>query len=70
MKELLKVRDIAERMCISPNRVYQLMSSGELPSVRVGGAIRIPADAWEQWLGKKSREAMSEGARKAETYAA
>ena len=62
-KDLLTVSDISRRLGLTTNRIYQLMSSGALPSVRVGGAIRVPKDAWEEWLSRKSSEALSAGGR-------
>ena len=59
MKELLTAKDISERMSISTNRVYQLMSLGAIPSVRIGGAIRVPKEAWDTWLVKKGEEALN-----------
>ncbi len=55
--DLLKPRDIAERMGVSVPRVYQLIASGEIPSVRVGGAIRTPRQTWERWLAEKAQQA-------------
>lgn len=38
---LLKVPEVAQRLGISRAKVYELMASGELRSVRVGGSRRI-----------------------------
>lgn len=35
-RSLLSTREVAERLGISPNRVRQLISSGQLPAERVG----------------------------------
>jgi len=40
---LLKVPDVVACLGISRAKVYELMASGELPSVRVGGSRRIRA---------------------------
>lgn len=60
--ELLRPRDLASSLGVSTNRVYQLIAAGELPSCRVGGAIRIPRLAWEAWLthqNERAKEAMT-----------
>jgi excisionase family DNA binding protein len=38
---LLKVPDVVARLGVSRAKVYELMASGELCSVRVGGSRRI-----------------------------
>ena len=54
----LRVHEVAKALGVVPSRVYQLIGDGELPSVRVGGAIRIPRAAWDEWLRKTSEEAL------------
>jgi excisionase family DNA binding protein len=56
--DLLRVREVAERLGVTPSRVYQLTRSGEIPSVRVGGALRIPREAWEEWLDRQRDRAL------------
>ncbi len=41
---LLKVPDVVACLGLSRAKVYELMASGELPSVRVGGSRRIRAE--------------------------
>jgi excisionase family DNA binding protein len=55
--DFLKVRDVAPSLGVSVGRVYQLIASGEIPAARVGGAIRIPRQAWENWLAAKTQQA-------------
>lgn len=38
---LMTVPDVVARLCVSRAKVYELMASGELRSVRVGGSRRI-----------------------------
>lgn len=49
-KPLLKVREAAALLRLSPSRVYALIAARLLPSVRIGGALRVPAAALDQWL--------------------
>lgn len=48
MSNLLKVKDVAERLKVSLATVYLLCSQGQLPHVRVGargkGTIRVKED--------------------------
>ena len=43
--ELLTPTEAARRLSLGRTRLYQLLGSGELPSVRVGKLRRIPAKA-------------------------
>ena len=43
--ELLTPTEAARRLSLGRTRLYQLLGSGELPSVRVGKLRRIPARA-------------------------
>ncbi len=57
-QQLLRPADLAPRLGVSVSRVYQLISAGVLPHVRVAGAIRIPLVAWERWLAKQGDRAL------------
>lgn len=51
MEQLLKVRDVCERTQLSRTTVYELITSGQLPSVTLGlGRVRrvreSDLDAW------------------------
>ena len=42
---MLPAKEVAALLCLSPRKIYQLASSGELPCYRFGGALRFdPAD--------------------------
>ena len=40
--QFLTVREAADHLRISVTKAYQLVASGEIPAVRVGGQYRIP----------------------------
>lgn len=54
---MLRVADVARYLGVSVQRGYQLVKGGQIPAVRVGGAIRIPRAAWERWLSEKTEAA-------------
>ena len=58
MKDVYRVPEIAERLGLSKARIYQMIASEELPSVRLGGAIVVPANAWKTWLDQQERCAL------------
>lgn len=47
---LFKPRTVAEMLDVAPATVYHLVASGELPSVRIGKAIRISKEAIDKWI--------------------
>ena len=53
-KILLKVPEVAEMIGLGRSKAYQLMGSGELASVRVGRARRIPTEAVRKWVADQS----------------
>lgn len=58
-KEFLRPVLVASLLGVTRSRVYQLIAAGEVPAVRVGGALRVPRTAWEAWLRDRSREALA-----------
>lgn len=45
LADLLPVRDIMRRLGLPKSTVYDLITRGDLPAVRIGRAVRVPADA-------------------------
>lgn len=57
-RKFLRPSQLAPQLGVTTSRVYQLIAAGEIPVVRVGGALRIPRAAWETWLARRSEEAL------------
>jgi excisionase family DNA binding protein len=51
----LTVRELAQVLRVSTRTAYLLVKTGEVPSVRVGGSIRIPRAALVQHLAGELR---------------
>jgi excisionase family DNA binding protein len=47
---LVRVEDAARMLSLSRSIVYEMLNSGELPSVRRGSARRIPLAAIHAWI--------------------
>ena len=45
MSSLLTVRQAAERLSLSESKVYRMTIEGELQSIHIGRAVRIPESA-------------------------
>ncbi len=63
---LLKPEEAAEVLSIGRSKVYELIGTGELASVRIGASRRIPAEALVEFVSQLQRAvAESSGARRA-----
>ena len=49
---LLKIPDVMARLAVGQTKVYELMSSGELRSVKVGRSRRVPSDDLERFMAE------------------
>ena len=59
---LLTVEEAARRLHIGRTLVYQLISSGELESVKVGRLRRVPAECLPEYVATLRRARSSEAA--------
>jgi excisionase family DNA binding protein len=53
---LLRPVEAAEAIGIGRSKVYALLASGELPSIRIGGSIRVPVDHLRAWIDRQLAE--------------
>ncbi len=49
-KLLLRPIEVTVTLGISRARVYELIASKELPCVRIGRSVRVPAEALKLWI--------------------
>jgi excisionase family DNA binding protein len=52
----LRPAECARAMGLGRSTVYALIASGELPSIRIRGAVRIPMDRLRQWIDEKAAD--------------
>jgi excisionase family DNA binding protein len=52
-KLLLRPIEAAEAIGIGRSKVYELLASGELPSIRIGASVRVPVDALRAWIARQ-----------------
>ena len=57
-KAFLRPADLASRLGVTTNRIYQLIRAGVIPALRIGGALRIPTAAWEDWVEQQRKQAV------------
>lgn len=60
---LLTVNEAATRLGLGKTKVYELLRSSELASVRIGAARRIPTRALEEYVERLLAEQLPEPGR-------
>jgi excisionase family DNA binding protein len=53
---LLKADEVAEALAISKSKVYELIDSGDLPSIHIGRSVRVPVTQLEEWVARDSED--------------
>ncbi len=51
--EWLKVPEVAEVLRIARGGAYELVRSGEIPSVKIGRSVRVSLRELERWLDEQ-----------------
>ena len=54
--QCLRAEQVAQELGIARSKAYQMMASGELPVIRIGGSVRVPASALKAWVERKLKE--------------
>jgi excisionase family DNA binding protein len=49
----MKVGEVAKVLGVSPQQIYKMAASGNIPSLRISGAIRFDPGEVADWLRKK-----------------
>jgi len=50
---LIDGRDVARLLGIGRTKTFQMLASGELPTVRIGRCVRVPVAALKDWIGRQ-----------------
>lgn len=56
MRLAYRPAEAAESIGISRSKAYELIASGELPAIRIGGVLRVPVDALSAWILRQLAE--------------
>lgn len=54
---LLRIPEAAARLGLGRSTMYELIQAGELPVVRIGKSVRIPASRLEAWVELQTQAA-------------
>jgi excisionase family DNA binding protein len=47
---LLRVSETAKLIGLGKSKTYDLIAKGEIPSLRIGRSVRVPADKLRAWV--------------------
>jgi excisionase family DNA binding protein len=53
LRLLLRPAEVAEAVGVSRAKAYELIAAGQIPSVKLGGCIRVPLAALEHWIAQQ-----------------
>jgi excisionase family DNA binding protein len=53
----LRPLEAAQAIGIGRSKIYELLAEGEIPSVRIGGVVRVPVDKLKEWIKSRSASA-------------
>jgi len=60
-KLLLRPREVAEAIGVGRSKTYQLIASGEIPSIRIGRSVRVPKFLLDRYIEERLMVARREG---------
>lgn len=46
----MTIQEVAHTLTLSPEMVYKLVRSGDLPAIRIGSSWRVDGQTFDQWL--------------------
>ena len=49
----LRPAEVAIALGIGRSKAYELIAAGEIPSIRLGGSVRVPLDALRAWMDRQ-----------------
>ena len=52
----LNALDISKLLGVSKSKAYELMSSNEFPSIKLGGRVLVEREKFINWLDKKAEK--------------
>ena len=56
-KLLLKPAEVSELTGMGKSKTYELIAAGQIPSVRIGRSVRVPADQLQRWISSLKQDA-------------
>lgn len=60
-KILLRPAEVADMLGIGRSKTYELIAAGQIPSIRIGTAVRVPLELLQEWVRNRVTGADSAG---------
>jgi excisionase family DNA binding protein len=57
---LLRIPEAAARLGLGRSTIYELIAAGELPAIKIGRAVRVPASRLTAWVEQQAQQAEAE----------
>lgn len=54
---LLRPVELSNALGVSRAKAYDLIAKGDIPSVRIGGSVRVPVEALKAWIAAQTHPA-------------
>lgn len=61
MDTLLRIKDVAKLLNVTPNTAYLMAQSGSIPAFKVGGSWRVKPSDLDAWIDEKASNASKSG---------
>ncbi len=69
-RQALRVNEVANLFCVTPQHIYKMAARGVLPSLRIAGAIRFDPQELVNWLKTKENQSVVQGGARRQPVAA
>ena len=56
---LLRIPEVAETLGIGRTKIYEMIATGELPTIRIGRAVRISVATLQKWAEGREQQGVS-----------
>jgi excisionase family DNA binding protein len=60
---MLRPAEAADAIGVSRSKAYELIAEGQIPSVKLGGCVRVPVAALQAWIDRQLAERAEAGSR-------
>lgn len=57
---LLRIPEVAEVLGIGLTKIYEMIATGELPTVRFGRAVRVSVNTLQKWVAEREQRSILE----------
>jgi excisionase family DNA binding protein len=56
---LLRIPEVAETLGIGRTKIYEMIATGELPTIRFGRAVRVSVSTLQKWVEEREQQGLS-----------